>query len=1292
MPRTRRELIGTIAAVVTVAVLLASADPATASSPSPAVASVTGPASTVAGIPVSASVQIAPGFVPSNGERLVGPTPAATPVDAVVGLAPRDPSGWAAYTTAIYLPGTAQYHHFLSTGEFARQFGPTTATIGAATSYFHGEGLAVTVSPDGLLLTVEGNASAVGHAFGTSFQEYAGPSGRTFFSHAIPASLPRIAPWTGAFGLGNVSPLVPLAAPIGGGGASRPSASCSGGTTDLVPCQIWNAYNMTALITNGTDGAGVRLGIVDAYDGHEPQYQLASDLASFDGLYSLPTPTVHYVYPVPTTRDLNVTSNQWGLEEALDLEWAHASAPGASIDMTLSPDAGPGLYASVDWLVAHQAVDVISLSWGEPDVGIYNAYNGPCSSACNASTDGSYGVLSPVLELAAAEGISVFAASGDCGAADGTSGVATNFPASDPFVTGVGGTLLAVTGSGSYLGETGWSGNASGARSPGCSNQGGAGGGFSPFPRPWWQAGGGIPISPSNRGVPDVSMDAATAVNVVEGGSVGGVDGTSLATPLWAGVTAIADQKASGDLGFLAPALYRILDGREYATAFHDVVAGDNGYTAGPGWDPITGIGTPIVGVLVNDLARATPPVSTLAARLFASPALGATPLTVSFAMTAEGGSGTYPLEGVSFGDGNASYAPSGSTRYTYSTSGVYVAEGYVADSSGNTSVTPAVAVVAGGGTALRVTLGVSSATPAIGAPVVLTATVTGGTGPYSYSYQFGDGSSLNWSTAASVTHTFGAVGTYCGEVIVEDSATPVDGGASPGVAVGVGGAPAGGCAFSLSPLVVTPNASVAPRDAPADFPSLFAVSGGPSPPGGVTFRDTWSSTDPYVAACNCALFRAPGAYPVHVVVNDSIGQGAAAETNVTVARPLVGTFQTSRTFGPAPWTVAFSASVVGGFRASASNTSWTFGDGGSATGATASATYGTPGVYLAIGHLADAGHGNASEAFLIDVLPPRSAGPAVSATILPAVDVPAGAPVDFSAAAFNATGAPVAVTVRWNLGNGSSAFGASFTETFEGPFVPGVTAWNGSVTVAGAGFGPSETQPLRLPSFAALDVGGFVPRTDALVVHARGGPTGGYAPLVWVANSTASAPQGASTAWTFGDGNGSANASVTHRYRTGGNFTAVVTATDAWGDRASSGFAVAVRLALPLTVVGGPSTLTGMAPLLVNVTAIVHGGTGAPYTYRWTFGDGASSSLANTSHRYPTAGTFTVGLRINDSGPSVLFENWTIVVASPAVSVGTIGPLSVPEFVLLVAVVVGGLASFRGGRRTHGPNDPPTP
>ncbi|MFI5415467.1 MAG: PKD domain-containing protein, partial [Candidatus Lutacidiplasmatales archaeon] len=435
----------------------------------------------------------------------------------------------------------------------------------------------------------------------------------------------------------------------------------------------------------------------------------------------------------------------------------------------------------MDWLVSHQAADVISLSWGEPDVGIYGAYSNACQIQCNATTDGSYTLLHPVLEAAAAEGIGVFAASDDCGAAGGTSGVSPDFPSSDPYVTGVGGTVLSVGTTGSYSSESGWSVNSSGAVSPGCVNQGGSGGGYSPYPRPSWQSALGINGSTSGRGVPDVSMVAGpNQVSLVLGNSSTGVGGTSVGSPMWAGIEALADQRLGIRLGSLNPVLYALARSPSYGPMFHDVTSGNNGYPAGTGWDPVTGLGTPIESVLVPGLVAPPTGSNGLRVDLFGAPRLGPAPLPTEFRIAVTGGSAPYPFVDVYFGDGNASRVPPSLwINHTYPSPGVFQAAVTVVDSTGNSSTSPPLSIVVGGGHELSVALNLSTATPSVGTPVTLGGNATNGTGPYQYSYYFGDGTYDLNRTSLIVTHAYGAAGGYCATVVAVDSATPPDGGSS---------------------------------------------------------------------------------------------------------------------------------------------------------------------------------------------------------------------------------------------------------------------------------------------------------------------------------------------------------------------------------------------------------------------------------------------------------------------------------------------------------------------------------
>ncbi|HKS59194.1 MAG TPA: protease pro-enzyme activation domain-containing protein, partial [Thermoplasmata archaeon] len=341
-------------------------------------------------------VEIAPAFEPVAGTVDLGPLPADTSLTLVVGLASSDPAG-------LELAAAGRGH--LAANTVSSLFGAPQGQVDAASAYFASFGLLVRPSPDHLLLLVQRPASGVAQAFHTSFEQYAS-GGRQFYSHTSVATLPGGLPWTGAVGLGTQHGPRPQVASSFAGRGNIPLGSCTL-SFGLTPCDFENAYNSSGLLGLGTNGTGFTIGVVDTYDSNETQNSLAGDLARFAQNYSLPVGTVHFLYPVPTTKNLNRTQTGWGVEEALDLEWSRGAAPGATLDMTFAPDAFAGLYAAVDWLVAHQAVNVISLSWGEPDVGVYNAFQAACQFACNATSDGSYSLLHPVLAAAAAEGIGV---------------------------------------------------------------------------------------------------------------------------------------------------------------------------------------------------------------------------------------------------------------------------------------------------------------------------------------------------------------------------------------------------------------------------------------------------------------------------------------------------------------------------------------------------------------------------------------------------------------------------------------------------------------------------------------------------------------------------------------------------------------------------------------------------------------------------------------------------------------------------------------------------------------------
>ncbi len=339
------------------------------------------------------------------------------------------------------------------------------------------------------------------------------------------------------------------------------------------PANIYNAYDMNYIHNEGYYGNNTTIVIVDAYGDPSINY----DVSAFDNLTGLPPINLNISTPKGA---ITSTNSGWASETAIDVEWSHAMAPGAKIDLVLSPDDGQILLDSVEYAVSHRLGNVISLSWGEPE---------------SKMTTSELASLNSIYKQAAEENITVVAASGDNGANDGTSAPTVNFPAADPYVLGIGGTKLSESSDGKYT-QTAWGDSVDGSEQA-------SGGGFSShFSTPYYQ------IAPNytetQRGVPDVALDADpnTGVLTIVSGQQYTLGGTSIATPMWAGIIATMDQYYNTSLGFVNPLFYKISETKYYTNAFTQITSGGNyGYDAGPGWNPVTGLGTPLVSNLIND-------------------------------------------------------------------------------------------------------------------------------------------------------------------------------------------------------------------------------------------------------------------------------------------------------------------------------------------------------------------------------------------------------------------------------------------------------------------------------------------------------------------------------------------------------------------------------------------------------------------------------------------------------------------------------------------------------------------
>ncbi len=333
----------------------------------------------------------------------------------------------------------------------------------------------------------------------------------------------------------------------------------------------------------GATAKGQTIGIIELGGG----YRTADLTAYFKGLGQ----TAPKVIAVSVDKGKNSPGNASGAdgEVMLDIEVSAAVAPGANIVVYFAPNTDQGFIDAIGTAV-HDTTNkpsVISISWGAPE----SSWTAQALSALDAAC-----------QSAAALGITITVASGDNGSTDGGTGNNVDFPASSPHVLACGGTKL--VGSGSVISsEVVWNEQASG--------EGAGGGGVSNvFPLPSWQASAKVPapsVSGGGRGVPDVAGDAdpVTGYQIRVDGQNMVIGGTSAVAPLWAGLIALSNQQNGKSAGFLQPQIYAA----KGASAFNDIVSGNNGaFSAGPGWDACTGLGSPIGGKLIALLGASSPP------------------------------------------------------------------------------------------------------------------------------------------------------------------------------------------------------------------------------------------------------------------------------------------------------------------------------------------------------------------------------------------------------------------------------------------------------------------------------------------------------------------------------------------------------------------------------------------------------------------------------------------------------------------------------------------------------------
>ncbi len=519
--------------------------------------------------------------VPLEGAREIGPANPSETVDVTIRL--RSRAGKKPIVNAAEFTKPIAKRAILSRKEFERRHGADPDSIARVETFARQHKLLVKEkSPARRTVILSGTVAAMNEAFGVELKEYEYPNGR-YRGRTGPIHLPAELhdAVEGVFGLDNRPQAKPHFRRRQGRGGVRAAAV----SLSYTPIQVAALYNFPT----GVDGAGECIALIELGGGYNP-----TDLSNYWSELNLTeTPTVSAVSVGDGSNKPTGDPNGPDGEVLLDIEVSGSIAPAAKIVVYFAENTDAGFLNAITTAV-HDSTNnpsVVSISWGGPE---------------SSWTQQAMTSMDEAFQSAAAMGVTVCVAAGDDGSTDGVSDGLNHvdFPASSPNVLACGGTELIASGN-AISSETVWNELAN--------NEGATGGGISDvFPLPSWQTGAGVPPSANpnhnvGRGVPDVAGDAdpATGYVTLVDGNPDVIGGTSAVAPLWAGLIALINESIGKPVGFVNPLLYQSAN---RAADFHDITSGNNGaYSAGPGWDACSGLGSPI-GIRVATALGVSPP------------------------------------------------------------------------------------------------------------------------------------------------------------------------------------------------------------------------------------------------------------------------------------------------------------------------------------------------------------------------------------------------------------------------------------------------------------------------------------------------------------------------------------------------------------------------------------------------------------------------------------------------------------------------------------------------------------
>ena len=611
----------------------------------------------------AAAPQMLHGHVPAITKKMsaIGRLDGARRLDLAIGLPLRNREALTNLLQGLYQLGSTNFHHFVTPDEFAASFGPSAADYQAVIDFAKAHGLVVKrTHANRALLDVSGSVADIEQAFHVHLRVYNHPAeARTFFAPDTEPALDLNTPVLAISGLDNYqrpqphlhvagSPLQPLIRPWGGGG----SGGGGGGAGNTGPFQGYDFRNAYAAGMS-QDGTGQSVGLFELFGFSGQDIQDYEDEAGISPYVPVQQILIDGASGDDTSEDyINDPGYlDYAFETTGDIEMAVSMAPG--LDNVLVYEGPTPL--DVPPLGTNYVQDATTTAQINDVLDRMATDNLAKQLSCSYGFDVNLSTVQ-IFQQFAAQGQSFFLASGDAGAFSGP----VDEPADDPNITVVGGTSLTLTTAGAWKAETTWLTPADGLGDPLVAS----GGGISTvYPIPAWQQGISMTAnqgSTTMRNVPDVSL-VANNITITWGNDFIGASsdfpegGTSLATPLWAGMMALVNQQAAANgqppVGFINPALYAIGKSTSYATCFHDITTGRNTNSASPtkyvattGYDLCTGWGTMIGASLMQALLA--PPVD----NLIVTPPLG---------FTAFGpGGGPFSVASQTYTLGNAGKTP----------------------------------------------------------------------------------------------------------------------------------------------------------------------------------------------------------------------------------------------------------------------------------------------------------------------------------------------------------------------------------------------------------------------------------------------------------------------------------------------------------------------------------------------------------------------------------------------------------------------------------------------------------